>query len=104
MSRALEISENVRDGVHVLTLVGRLDTNTAYMLEGTVRRIFAEDSAAHVVLDLKLCGFVSSAGIRVIVATQKRATAGGSLRMRNVSKSVRDVFAATGVDSILSFE
>ena len=103
MSRALEISENERDGEHVLTLVGRLDTNTAHLLEAAVRRIFAEDGAAHVVMDLKLCGFVSSAGIRVIVATQKRATAGGSLLMRNVSEPVREVFAATGVDSILSF-
>ena len=50
------------------------------------------------------CEFVSSAGLRVIVAMQKRAATGGSLVFRSVVPDVMDVFTMTGFDNILTFE
>ena len=87
----------------VIALVGRLDTNTSPQLEQ-----FAADLAARGVRDLAVdmaeCDFVSSAGLRVIVAMQKRAVADGSLVFRNVQPDVMDVFAMTGFDKILTIE
>ena len=50
------------------------------------------------------CDLVSSAGLRVIVAMQKRAATGGSLVFRNVVPEVMEVFQMTGFDKILTFE
>ena len=57
-----------------------------------------------VVVDMADCEFVSSAGLRVIVAMQKRAVVGGSLAFRNVQPDVMDVFTMTGFDKILTIE
>ena len=88
---------------YVIALEGRLDTNTAPQLES-----FANDLAAQavtdIVVDMAACDFVSSAGLRVIVAMQKRAIAGGSLVFRNVVPEVMEVFQMTGFDKILTFE
>lgn len=104
MARALQIDESQDGGRYVLTLSGRLDTNTAPQLEAVAKRINLANGAVDVVLDMKDCSFLSSAGLRVIVAMQKRASVGGSLRFRNVPPHVMEVLSATGFDKILAFE
>ena len=105
MARALEITEVLEGGEHVITLVGRLDTNTSHQLEAVAARLFASERDARVVVDMDRCDYLSSAGIRVIVSMRKRAqVGGGTLRFRNVSAEVMDVLAATGIDAILTFE
>lgn len=104
MARALEIRETLEGNVRVLALVGRLDTNTSPQLSDVANRINEEDKEADVVLEMGQCDFVSSAGLRVIVTMQKRATVGGSLKLRNVMPDVRVALASTGIDSILCFE
>lgn len=85
----------------VIALVGRLDTNTSPQLER-----FSADLASRgvndLVVDMSECEFVSSAGLRVIVAMQKRAIVEGSLAFRGVQPEVADVFSMTGFDRILT--
>jgi len=102
MARALEIKETLVEGEHVLALVGCVDTNTAPQLEAVAARIYAIDAAPRIVVDLAECTFLSSAGLRVIVTMQKRATRGGSLRFCNVTPSIREVFDSTGFSKILT--
>ena len=105
MARALEITEALEGGEHVITLVGRLDTNTSHQLEAVAARLFSGERDARVVVDMGRCDYLSSAGIRVIVSMRKRATAGGgTLRFRNVLPAVMDVLTATGIDAILTLE
>ena len=87
----------------VLELVGRLDTNTSPQLEEFAGGLY-DKGTNDIVVDMAACDFVSSAGLRVIVAMQKRASAGGSLAFRNVQPEVMDVFEMTGFDSILTIE
>lgn len=88
---------------YVLALIGRLDTNTSPQLES-----FAKDlndrGKKDIVVDMSECAFVSSAGLRVIVAMQKRAATSGSLVFRGVQTEVMEVFQMTGFDNILTFE
>ena len=88
---------------YVAALVGRLDTNTAPQLEEFAGGLY-EKGISDIAIDMASCDFVSSAGLRVIVAMQKRATVGGSLVFRNVQSEVMDVFQMTGFDKILTFE
>jgi anti-sigma B factor antagonist len=104
MARALQIGEFQDGGRYVLSVSGRLDTNTAPQLEAVANRINLENGAADIVVDMKDCSFLSSAGLRVIITMQKRSTMGGSLRFCNVTPQVMEVFSATGFDQILTFE
>ena len=87
----------------VLALEGRLDTNTSPQLEEFAGGLY-DKGVNDIVVDMAKCDFVSSAGLRVIVAMQKRATAGGSLVFRNVQQEVLDVFEMTGFSTILTIE
>lgn len=86
-----------------IAIEGRLDTNTSPQLEEYANDLYAK-GINDIVVDMSGCDFVSSAGLRVIVAMQKRATNGGSLVFAGVVPDVMDVFAMTGFDRILQFE
>lgn len=88
---------------YVIALEGRLDTNTSPQLEEFAGELY-EKNINDIAVDMAKCDFVSSAGLRVIVAMQKRAAAGGSLVFRNVVPEVMEVFEMTGFQKILTFE
>jgi len=88
---------------YVFALIGRLDTNTSPQLESFAKELH-DKGTTDIVVDMSQCAFVSSAGLRVIVAMQKRAATGGSLVFRSVLPEVMEVFQMTGFDNILTFE
>lgn len=87
----------------VIELSGRLDTNTSPQLEQFSEELYGK-GVHDIVVDMAACEFVSSAGLRVIVAMQKRAVTEGSLVFRNVQPDVMDVFDMTGFSKILTVE
>ena len=87
----------------VFAIEGRLDTNTAPQLEEFAGGLF-EAGTVDLVVDMSACDFVSSAGLRVIVAMQKRVVNNGSLVFKGVQSDVMDVFEMTGFSKILTFE
>ena len=88
---------------YVIALVGRLDTNTSPQLEEFAGGLY-DKGVFDIAVDMAACDFVSSAGLRVIVAMQKRAAVSGSLVFRGVVTDVMEVFQMTGFDKILTFE
>ena len=88
---------------YVIAIEGRLDTNTSPQLEEFAGGLY-ERNVSDIVVDMSACDFVSSTGLRVIVAMQKRAVAGGSLMFRGVVPEVMEVFQMTGFEKILTFE
>ena len=97
----IDIKED--NGTTVIALKGRLDTNTSPQLEEAANGLF-DDGRNDIAVDMEECDYVSSAGLRVIVAMQKRAVNGGSLVFKNVQKDVMDVFDMTGFTKILTIE
>ena len=87
----------------VFAIEGRLDTNTSPQLEEFVGELFNK-GVNDLRVDMEKCEFVSSAGLRVIVAMQKRVVNEGSLVFCNVVPEVMDVFEMTGFNKILTFE
>jgi anti-sigma B factor antagonist len=79
-----------------VVLVGRLD---AAQCDKAMR--FLDGVAAPQVIDLNGLEYISSAGLGVLLKTQKRAVAGGrGLRLVNPSKHIRDIFKYAGFDRI----
>lgn len=98
---SLKIEKKIAD---VITLIpeGRLDTVTAPQLEAELEKILPDAKA--LVLDMEKLEYISSAGLRVILKTQKALQAGGGLKLTNVSESVREVFDITGFSDFLAIE
>ena len=81
---------------------GRLDTTTAPQLDELLKTSL--DGVTQLTLDFSRLAYVSSAGLRVILSTQKLMSKKGKLVVRNVQEAVRDVFEVTGFSNILTIE
>ena len=58
-----------------------------------------------VILECSRLEYVSSAGLGVLLKTQKRLmAAGGKLRLTGVSRHLRDIFIYSGFDQIFEIE
>lgn len=86
----------------ILGIVGRLDTITAPDLEKTINVDLADTE--HLVLDLKDMEYISSAGLRVLLAAQKKMNKLGSMKVINACEEVMEVFELTGFTDILEIE
>ena len=93
---ALEIRQEESGSVRVLELNGRLDTETAADLELTLQDLLGAGER-HFLLELSRIGYVSSAGLRVLLSLAKQLDGGkGSLRLCGLSPAVRQVFDVAG--------
>ena len=62
---------------------------------------FLDSVAAPRVVDLAALDYISSAGLGVLLKTQKRVMAGGQgLRLVNANRHIRDIFKYAGFDRI----
>ena len=97
----MEIKTTNINNQYVVAIEGRLDTNTAPELEAVLNDV----NASNLVLDCLALEYVSSAGLRVILAAHKRLAASGqSLTLKNIRQEVRAVFDMTGFSKILTIE
>ena len=100
----MELKTLSEETPYELAVIGRLDTNTAPELETFMEGVW-EKEVKDVTVDMTECDFVSSAGLRVIVAMQKHASSvQGKLIFKGVQSEVMEVFQMTGFDKILTFE
>ena len=66
---------------------------------------FLEKVDGAVTLDCRGLEYISSAGLGVLLKTQKRLTgAGGKLRLIGVSRHLQDIFLYSGFDQIFEIE
>lgn len=94
-----KISEGSR-----LTIVieGRLDTNSSPKLEAELRQ--SVSGVTELVFDFSGVEYISSAGLRVLLAAQKVMNRQGSMKLTGVSADVMEVFEITGFSDILTIE
>jgi anti-anti-sigma factor len=98
---ALEIREETVDEVRVLGLTGRLDTDTSADLELAVQDLI-DAGGRHFVIDLSGVGYVSSAGLRVLLMLGKSVDGKGSLRLCGLNPTVRQVFDVAGFTQLFA--
>ena len=81
---------------------GRLDTITAPVLEKTINENIGKIQSLE--LDLKGLEYISSAGLRVLLGTQKKMQKIGTMKLTNVCEEVMEVLEMTGFADILTIE
>lgn len=84
-----------------VALEGRLDTTTAPELEKALQA--ADASVTELILDFAGLAYVSSAGLRVLLTTQKMNKQ-GKMIIRNVCDDIKEIFEITGFLDILTIE
>lgn len=90
------------NGGTVVALEGRLDTTTSPQLEAAL--LHTLDSATDLTFDFKELEYLSSAGLRVIMATEKVMSRQGTMKLIHVKEEIMEVFEMTGLSDILKIE
>ena len=98
----MNINRKVNEKELIVIAEGRIDTNTAPLLENEITDI---EKFENLIFDFKNVEYISSAGLRVLLTAQKRINkVGGNMKISNVSENVKDVFEVTGFTDILKIE
>lgn len=98
----MTINQTRDGGKLTVKLEGRLDTTTAPQLEGELRT--AVDGVTELEFDFTKLEYISSAGLRVLLAAQKVMNKQGSMVIRNANSDLMDIFEVTGFVDIFHIE
>lgn len=98
----LNIITEKKDNELILKLEGRLDTLTSHQLENELRTQI--NDVNKLILDMNKVEYVSSAGLRVILAAQKVMNKQGEMIVTGVCEMVMEIFEVTGFVDILTIE
>ena len=98
----MEIIKNLDGNKLTIALEGRLDTSTAPNLEAELKGSL--DGVASLILDFNKLEYISSAGLRVVLAAQKTMSKQGEMKLVGVNDEVMEVFEITGFVDILTIE
>ena len=96
----MKISFNNNNGILSVALDGRLDTITAPEFESFLGENY--DGKGSIVINCEKLSYISSAGLRVLLAAQKNSK--GALKLTNVCELVMEVLEMTGFADILVIE
>ena len=96
----MTIEKNVQGSTEELRLSGWLDTQSCPLLEKEIS-LLGEDIST-LVFDCFGLEYISSGGLRLIVAAYKKMK--GALTLRHVSDEIMGVIRMTGLDKRLNFE
>lgn len=98
----MTIEKTLNGNELTVNLTGRLDTTTAPQLEAELKQNIS--GVEKLVLDFAALEYLSSAGLRVLLAAQKLMNKQGVMMIRNVNDTIQDIFEVTGFSEILTIE
>ena len=96
------IEKNLNGTELTVAITGRLDTTTAPQLEAELRQNIT--GVEKLVLDFATLEYLSSAGLRVLLAAQKVMNKQGEMVIKNVNETINEIFEVTGFIDILTIE
>lgn len=100
----MTINKNLEGEKMVVAIEGRLDTTTAPSLDAELNQSSDLAAVKELVFDFEKLEYVSSAGLRVLLATQKTMNTHGKMVIKNVNDAIMEVFEITGFSDILTIE
>lgn len=98
----MEIIKNSEGSKLNLAVVGRLDTNTAPVLESELSS--GLDGIEALCFDFEKLDYISSAGLRVLLSAQKKMSKQGTMKLKNVNEDIMEILEITGFVDILTIE
>ncbi len=99
----MNIVKNYNKKELTLAIEGRIDTITSQELDEEINVELANFDS--LIMDFSDLEYISSAGLRVLIATQKKLKADNiPFIIRNVNDTVGEIFRMSGFDKILKIE
>ena len=98
----MEITVSKNENTLTISPIGRIDTATAPELQTAVNENIS--GVTDLTFDLKQLQYISSAGLRVLMSTQKTMNQQGSMKLIHVKEDVNEIFEVTGFSDILTIE
>jgi anti-anti-sigma factor len=99
----MEIHFEDQGPIKIVELDGDLDGNTAPQLQDVIEQKVTEESRC-LIIDMKKCGFVSSAGLRVLLISAKLMRNNeGMVSLTGLSEEVKDVMEMTGFEPYFEY-
>ena len=98
----MTINKTKNGGELIIALEGRLDTTTAPQLEQELKAALPGVTA--LIWDMSSLAYLSSAGLRVLLAAQKQMNKQGSMKVTHVNETIMDIFEVTGFVDVLTIE
>ena len=98
----LNITKEKEEGKLVFNLEGKLDTVTSTDLEKEI--MDSIEDVKELVIDCTKLEYVSSAGLRVLLAALKIMNKQGSMKVTNVCEEIMSIFEMTGFNEILTID
>ena len=96
----MQISTEQGEGFTIIAFEGNLDTNTAPDAQAQLDGLI-EGGATKLLVDFASLNYISSAGLRILLATTKKLNpVGGSLRLCGLNETVTEVFEISGFSTI----
>ncbi len=100
----LNVEKKLEDGALLIALEGELDTLSSPDFEDMLEPLLAE--ARSLTLDFEKLDYISSAGLRVLLAAEQALEEKGAEKVRvvNMNSTIRNIFDITGFVDVLSVE
>ena len=98
----LKIQARTDGDTLIFGLEGRIDTNTAPELDKELKDKLPD--AEKLILDFENVDYISSAGLRVLMAADKIMRRAGGMKIINVNDVVEEVFEVTGFSNVFTVE
>ena len=98
----MEIISRTEGNKVTMEITGWPDTQTAPQLEEELSKL--SDEATSLVFDFAKLEYISSAGLRQVVAAYKKMQQKEGFKIINISDEVYDVFKLTGFDQKICIE
>ena len=98
----MEITSKREENKVTMEITGWLDTQTAPQLGEALSQL--DDNVTSLVFDFSKLEYISSAGLRQVVAAYKKMAGKDGFKIINVSDEVFDVFRLTGFDQKIQIE
>ena len=98
----MKIETRESQGIQIIAFEGNLDTNTSPEAESKINELI-NAGKQKLLVNFEQLNFISSAGLRVLLATVKKLNASsGDLRICALNATVQEVFDISGFVTILS--
>ena len=98
----LTITKRSENGIAFIGLEGELDTLTSKDLQDEIEGFL--DGVTDLTIDMEGLVYITSAGLRVLLAIEQTMEEQGEMRVLHVCDDIMDVFEVTGFTEVLNIE
>ena len=98
----MNIEKKLEGETLTIKVSGRLDTTTAPELDEELKASIGDVTS--LVLDFAELDYISSAGLRVLLAAQKAMTPPKEMIVKDVNETIMEIFEVTGFSDILTIQ